>query len=33
MTSNSNPRFDELRWVIEIRRTLDEELEEDSEVP
>ncbi|CBI29170.3 unnamed protein product, partial [Vitis vinifera] len=33
MTSNSNPSFDELRWVIEIRRTLDEELEEDSEVP
>lgn len=33
MTSNSNPSFDEHRWVIQIRKTLDEELEEDGEVP
>ncbi|XP_059639279.1 putative UPF0481 protein At3g02645 [Cornus florida] len=29
MTSN----FDEQRWVIQIRRTLDEELEEEAEIP
>ncbi|XP_042507459.1 putative UPF0481 protein At3g02645 [Macadamia integrifolia] len=33
MTSNSNPSFDQLRWVIQIRRTLDEELEDDTGVP
>ncbi|KAL6311837.1 hypothetical protein AAG906_024438 [Vitis piasezkii] len=33
MTSNSNSSFDELEWVIQIRRTLDEELEDNSEVP
>ncbi|XP_070024768.1 putative UPF0481 protein At3g02645 isoform X2 [Nicotiana sylvestris] len=27
------PNFDESRWVIQIRRTLDEELEENTEVP
>lgn len=27
------PNFDENRWVIQIRRTLDEELEENTEVP
>ncbi|KAB1218755.1 hypothetical protein CJ030_MR3G026635 [Morella rubra] len=30
--SDSN-KFDELRWVIQIRRTLEEELEDDAEVP
>lgn len=25
--------FDEDRWIIQIRRTLDEELEEDTEIP
>ncbi|XP_010250392.1 PREDICTED: putative UPF0481 protein At3g02645 [Nelumbo nucifera] len=30
MASNSNPSFDELRWVSQIRRTLDEELEDDN---
>ncbi|KAF8389164.1 hypothetical protein HHK36_025857 [Tetracentron sinense] len=29
MSSKSNRNFDELRWVIQIRRTLDEELEDD----
>lgn len=33
MTSTSNAKFDEYRWVINIRRTLDEELEEDTEIP
>ena len=33
MTSNPNPSFDEIKWVIQIRRTLDEELEDYSEVP
>ncbi|KAJ8560026.1 hypothetical protein K7X08_004084 [Anisodus acutangulus] len=34
MSSNcSNSNFDENRWVIQIRRTLDEELEEDTEIP
>ncbi|XP_059644042.1 putative UPF0481 protein At3g02645 [Cornus florida] len=27
------PNFDEHRWVIQIRRILDEELEEDTEIP
>nr|XP_016479744.1 PREDICTED: putative UPF0481 protein At3g02645 [Nicotiana tabacum] len=30
---NTNSNFDESRWVIQIRRTLDEELEEDTEIP
>nr|XP_016488499.1 PREDICTED: putative UPF0481 protein At3g02645 [Nicotiana tabacum] len=34
MASNSSTsNFDEHRWVIQIRRTLDEELEEDTEIP
>ncbi|XP_009772094.1 putative UPF0481 protein At3g02645 [Nicotiana tabacum] len=35
MTSNCNTtsNFDENRWVIQIRRTLDEELDEDTEIP
>ncbi|XP_060192343.1 putative UPF0481 protein At3g02645 [Lycium barbarum] len=34
MASNCNTsNFDENRWVIQIRRTLDEELEEDTEIP
>ncbi|MCD7446743.1 hypothetical protein HAX54_015647 [Datura stramonium] len=34
MASNcSTSNFDENRWVIQIRRTLDEELEEDAEIP
>ncbi|KAJ9684242.1 hypothetical protein PVL29_016633 [Vitis rotundifolia] len=33
MTSNSNSSFDALEWVIQIRRTLDEELEDYSDVP
>ncbi|XP_009616817.1 putative UPF0481 protein At3g02645 [Nicotiana tabacum] len=34
MASNSSTsNFDERRWVIQIRRTLDEELEEDTEIP
>ncbi|EXB67205.1 hypothetical protein L484_025683 [Morus notabilis] len=32
-SSKSNSSFDELRWVTQIRRTLEEELEDDSEVP
>ncbi|KAH7855222.1 hypothetical protein Vadar_022564 [Vaccinium darrowii] len=32
MTS-SNSNFDEHRWIIHLRRTLDEELEEDTEIP
>ncbi|XP_034902224.1 putative UPF0481 protein At3g02645 [Populus alba] len=33
MPSNANPNFDERRWIINIRRTLDEELEDDTEIP
>ncbi|XP_060192125.1 putative UPF0481 protein At3g02645 [Lycium barbarum] len=34
MPSNSNTsNFDEHRWITQIRRTLDEELEEDTEIP
>ncbi|GMN49943.1 hypothetical protein TIFTF001_019085 [Ficus carica] len=32
-SSKCNSSFDELRWVTQIRRTLEEELEDDSEVP
>ena len=32
-SSTSNSNFDELRWVINIRRSLDEELEEEIDVP
>ncbi|XAR67841.1 hypothetical protein NMG60_11002766 [Bertholletia excelsa] len=31
--SNSASHFDLDRWVIQVRRTLDEELEEDSDIP
>ena len=31
--SNSSASFDEHRWVTQIRRTLEEELEDDNEVP
>ncbi|KAK4413970.1 hypothetical protein Salat_2809800 [Sesamum alatum] len=30
---NPNPNFDEKQWVIQIRRALDEELEEETETP
>ena len=33
MSSQSDSKFDEIRWVIQIRRTLEEELEETIEVP
>ncbi|KAH7547447.1 hypothetical protein FEM48_Zijuj01G0310900 [Ziziphus jujuba var. spinosa] len=33
LSSKSTSNFDELRWVIHIRRTLEEELEDDGEVP
>ncbi|XWS11738.1 hypothetical protein CRYUN_Cryun37aG0025800 [Craigia yunnanensis] len=33
MSSSSNPSFDERRWVINIRRTLEAELEDDNEIP
>ena len=33
MPSQSDYKFDELKWIIQIRRTLEEELEYDSEVP
>ncbi|KAL9371164.1 hypothetical protein Peur_036304 [Populus x canadensis] len=33
MSSNSNLSFDEHRWIINIRRTLEEELENDAEIP
>lgn len=33
MSTTSNPSFDEIKWVIQIRRTLDEELEDYNEVP
>ncbi|KAK9923034.1 hypothetical protein M0R45_031469 [Rubus argutus] len=32
-SSMSNPNFNELQWVIQIRKTLEEELEDDSEIP
>ncbi|XP_043700262.1 putative UPF0481 protein At3g02645 [Telopea speciosissima] len=32
-SNKSNSSFDELGWVIQIRRTLDEELEDDTGVP
>ncbi|XVE92491.1 hypothetical protein REPUB_Repub01dG0101800 [Reevesia pubescens] len=32
-SSTSNSNFDELRWVVNIHRSLDEELEEEIEVP
>ncbi|KAK9923046.1 hypothetical protein M0R45_031481 [Rubus argutus] len=32
-SSMSNPKFNELQWVIQIRKTLEEELEDDSEIP
>ncbi|OMO54489.1 hypothetical protein CCACVL1_27770 [Corchorus capsularis] len=31
--SKSNSTFDELRWIINIRRSLEEELEEETEIP
>ncbi|KAF2323091.1 hypothetical protein GH714_033397 [Hevea brasiliensis] len=33
MSSSSNSQFEQIRWVITIRRTLEEELEDDSENP
>ncbi|KAJ9189962.1 hypothetical protein P3X46_001205 [Hevea brasiliensis] len=33
VSSNPNPNFDEHLWIISIRRSLEEELESDSEVP
>lgn len=33
MTSSSKSVFDEDRWIVQIRQTLEEELEEDSEIP
>ncbi|XP_028779215.1 putative UPF0481 protein At3g02645 [Neltuma alba] len=33
MSDDSKSNFDELRWVIQIRRTLEEELEDDGELP
>ncbi|XVE89022.1 hypothetical protein DITRI_Ditri19aG0116700 [Diplodiscus trichospermus] len=33
MSSSFNPSFDEHRWVINIRRTLEAELEDDNEIP
>ncbi|KAK9229560.1 hypothetical protein WN944_022523 [Citrus x changshan-huyou] len=30
---NPNPTFDEHRWIINIRRTLEEELETDTDIP
>lgn len=32
-SSSSHPNFDERRWVINIRRTLEAELEDDNEIP
>ncbi|OIT04846.1 PREDICTED: putative UPF0481 protein At3g02645 [Nicotiana attenuata] len=32
-SNSSASNFDEHRWIIQIRRTLDEELEEDTEIP
>ncbi|KAH7543955.1 hypothetical protein ACOSP7_031129 [Xanthoceras sorbifolium] len=31
--TNPHPHFDERRWVINIRRTLEEEIESDTEIP
>ncbi|KAI5660446.1 hypothetical protein M9H77_29239 [Catharanthus roseus] len=33
MASNSKLNFDENRWIIQIRQTLEEELEEENEIP
>ncbi|KAL2234581.1 putative UPF0481 protein At3g02645 [Sesamum indicum] len=33
LSPNPNPSFDEKQWVIQIRRALDEELEEETETP
>jgi len=33
MSLHSKSNFDELQWIIQIRRTLEEELEEDGEFP
>lgn len=33
MPSNSGSNFDERRWVIHVRRSLDEEIEEEAEIP
>ncbi|XP_059644764.1 putative UPF0481 protein At3g02645 [Cornus florida] len=33
MTSNSSSNFDEHQWVIQMRRSLEEELEEEAEIP
>ncbi|KAJ4718549.1 Plant protein of unknown function (DUF247) [Melia azedarach] len=33
MSSNPNQNFDEHRWIINIRRTLEEELENHTEIP
>ncbi|KAJ4851653.1 hypothetical protein Tsubulata_014475 [Turnera subulata] len=33
MSPNSSTNFDEHRWIINIRKTLEEELEDDNEVP
>ncbi|CAK7330237.1 unnamed protein product [Dovyalis caffra] len=33
MSNNSNLSFDEHRWIINIRRTLEEELQNDAEIP
>ncbi|KAK9923044.1 hypothetical protein M0R45_031479 [Rubus argutus] len=32
-SSMSNPNFNELQWVFQIRKTLEEELEDDSKIP
>ncbi|PRQ50528.1 hypothetical protein RchiOBHm_Chr2g0134241 [Rosa chinensis] len=33
LSSKSSSNFNELQWVIQIRKTLEEELEEDGEIP
>ena len=33
MTSSSGSDFNEHRWVIQMRRTLEEELEEETDIP
>ncbi|KAJ4718556.1 Plant protein of unknown function (DUF247) [Melia azedarach] len=33
MCSNPNPNFDEHQWIINVRETLEEELEDESEFP
>ncbi|KAL0463954.1 UNVERIFIED_CONTAM: hypothetical protein Slati_0283000 [Sesamum latifolium] len=33
LSPNPNPSFDEKQWVIQIRRALDEDLEEETETP